>query len=206
MIDVIIPTCKTQPEIADLAAEIVRTADISVRVFPTCKPASAAANRNLGLNQASGDIVIMVDDDVCKFPLNWISDLIKPLETEVRCVLVSARLMNADGTPGPMTGEPPPTAGIGLTIATRLPTACIAFHNDGLRFDENFVGSGWEDDDWTAQLRERYPDSLFLINEEVRVVHHNEMKNQCFTKGVGPVPSGNFEKNRAYYESKWGKR
>lgn len=206
MIDVIIPTCKTQPEIADLAAEILRTAGCSVRLIPTCEPLSAAINRNFGLCEMHGHWGIMVDDDVCEFPQGWALKLSTTVLTNNTCVLVSARLMNEDGTPGPMTGEPPPAANAGLTVAKRLPTACIAFLNDGLRFDENFVGSGWEDDDFCAQVRQKYPAGKFIINEDVRVVHKNNMTNQGFIKGVGPVPGGNFEKNQAYYESKWGKR
>jgi len=211
MIDVIIPTCKTQPEIAALAAEIVRTAGCSIHGSATCQPVSAAANRNWGLDRVQHDdlCVIMVDDDVCEFPEGWARKLWATLmdkDDRTGCMMVSARLLNPDRTPGPMTGEPPPTTDAGWTVAKRLPTACIAFRNDGLRFDENFVGSGFEDDDFCAQLRERYPDGTFLINEDVRVVHRNEMKNQGFVKGQGPVAGGNFEKNQAYYESKWGKR
>ena len=203
MIDVIIPTCKTQPEIACQQQEMLDTAGYLARITATCQQGSAAYNRNYGLGKTFCDVVIMVDDDVCNFPPKWAWDLIATLEIISDCVLVSARLMNEDGTPGPMTGEPPPTADTGLTVATRLPTACVAFRNDGLRFDESFVGSGWEDDDFCAQLRRKYPKGKFVINEDVRVVHKNEMKQQGFIKGKGPVPGGNFEKNQAYFEKKW---
>jgi len=207
MIDVIIPTCKTAQATAPQVDAILDTAGCLAKIFVTCEPTwSAAQNRNLGLKSADLDIVVMVDDDVCEFPPGWLYHLTGTLETEHECVLVSARLLNEDGTPGPMTGEPPPTASTGLTVAKRLPTACIAFRNDGLRFDENFVGSGFEDDDFCAQLRQKYPTGTFIINEDVRVVHKNEMKNQGFIKGKGPVPGGVFEKNQAYYESKWGER
>lgn len=207
MTDVIIPTYKTQAEI-HYQMESMRpsTPGHCVRITGTCQQGSAAHNRNYGLTRATSDVVIMVDDDVCRFPVIWANHLEGVLRSNPRCAMVSARLLNEDGTPGPMLREPPPTVNTGLTVAKSLLTACVAFHNDGLRFDENFVGSGWEDDDFCAQLRGRYPGSLFLIDEDVRVVHKNNMTNQGFIKGVGPVPGGNFEKNRAYYESKWGKR
>ncbi len=206
MIDIIIPTCKTQPEIADLAAEILRTADCSARVILTGEDVSAAANRNLGLNQATSEYVIMVDDDVCEFPLGWVHQLIDVFLLNRFCIMASARLLNEDGTPGPMLRNGPPGPIGGWMHVDALPTACVAFRNNGLRFDENFVGSGFEDDDFCAQLRQKHPNGGFIINEDVRVVHRNEMKNQGFIKGQGPVPGGNFEKNQAYYESKWGKR
>lgn len=207
MIDVIIPTCKTSWEIRYLM-ESMRPVEpgACVRIAGTCQQGSAAHNRNYGLTRATSDVVIMVDDDVCEFTEQWANHLGNVLHSNPRCAMVSARLLNEDGTPGPMLREPPPTVNTGLTVARSLPAACVAFHNDGLRFDENFVGSGWEDDDFCAQLRGRYPGCLFLIDEDVRVVHRNEMKNQGFIKGQGPVPDGNFEKNQAYYESKWGKR
>lgn len=204
MIDIIIPTCKSHHEIADQVRQMCLTCDSIFRITPTCRDVSSPCNRNAGLELARSDIVIMVDDDVCEFPLGWDLRLVLALRAQPRCVKVSARLMNPDGTPGPMLRNPPPTKDTGLTEANGLPTACTAFRNDGLRFDENFVGSGFEDNDFCNQLMDKYPDGMFLIHEGVRVVHRNEMKNQGFTKGVGPVPGGNFEKNRDYYERKWG--
>ena len=32
----------------------------------------------------------------------------------------------------------------------KIPTACIAFRKTHLRFDEKFIGSGFEDDDFSA--------------------------------------------------------
>lgn len=179
--------------------------DTFCRIYPTSINGSASVNRNVGLEVAVSDLVIMVDDDVTKFPPLWDSLLLRPLREHPECVMVSARLMNADGTSGPMLGLPPPTKDSGWTEVSerKLLTACCAFPNDGLRFDENFLGSGFEDDDFCAQLRQKYPDGTFLINEDVRVVHLNSMRNQGFIKGVGPVPGGNFEKNKAYYEKKW---
>ncbi len=206
MIDVIIPTCKTQLSLAYELHDMLVADGCRARVRATCQQGSAAYNRNWGLNQATADCVIMVDDDVCQFPAGWVHQLADVLLLNPYCIMVSARLMNDDGTLGPMLRNGPPGPLGGWTYVDALPTACIAFRNDGLRFDENFIGSGWEDDDFCAQLRRKYPKGTFIINEDVRVVHRNEMKNQGFIKGKGPVPGGNFEKNQAYYESKWGKR
>jgi GT2 family glycosyltransferase len=208
VIDIIIPTCKSYREIADQVRDMLQTADTVLRIVPTCRGVSAACNRNIGLEAATADIVIMVDDDVSGFPPMWDLQLVSVLRSNPQCVMVSARLMNPDGSPGPMLRLGPPTKASGLTVAKdrALVTACCAFRNDGLRFDENFLGSGFEDDDYSAQLREKYPGGTFLVNEDVRVVHHNTMTNQGFIKGQGPVPGGNFEKNRAYYEEKWRTR
>ena len=76
----------------------------------------------------------------------------------------------------------------------KLLTACIAIGNDGLRFDEHFLGSGFEDDDFCMQLREKYPDGIWLILHDVKVIHTNEKKNQA-------AP---WLHNRRHFETKWG--
>jgi len=139
----------------------------------------------------------MIDDDISNFPVAWDVTLANTLEAMPECVMVSARLMTPRNKPGLMLGHPPQLLeGQLWEVPSReLPTACIAIRRNELRFDEEFVGSGWEDTCYCAQLRQRYPDGKFIINSHVKVVHHNEMKNQG-----GDI----FEKNKAHYISKWG--
>ena len=79
---------------------------------------------------------------------------------------------------------------------SKVPTACVAFRNDGLRFDEHFIGSGFEDDDFCKQHKAKNPFAKFVIANNVKLIHENEMKNQ----------SGKFwEHNKIVFEKKWGK-
>ena len=71
MIDIIIPTCKSYHEVAEQVREMIVTSGVVFRIAPTCRDASSAFNRNVGLEGAESDIVIMVDDDIECFPQGW---------------------------------------------------------------------------------------------------------------------------------------
>lgn len=191
MVDIIIPTCKNAQELSPLMSEI-EGFSLGCRVIATCTKASAALNRNIGLGATSSDIVIMVDDDMAGFYDGWWQELIRPLKEDPAVYMVSARLTKADGKDGAMmfAGS---TAGDTCVVA-RVPTACVAFRRTDIWFDETFIGSGYEDDDFCAQMAREFPQGKVVINNRVRLIHLNEMKNQ----------NGEYySKNRAYFESKW---
>jgi len=195
--DITIPTCKTHEEIAPLIEEIRATATGEYRLFASCQPVYAAANRNICLNQVESDYVIMIDDDVCGFPTGWNEKLVQVLVDIPKAVMVSARLMAGENIPGQMLGNPlwPGDDSLQTIKRQELPTACIAIRNDGMRFDEGYVGSGWEDTDLCARLRGVYADGLWIVHNGVQVIHKNEQKFQ----------GENFRKNQLRYQSIWGK-
>lgn len=175
-----------------------------VKLIHTCMPCSAAKNRNIALSKTNDyEFVIMMDDDITGFTLGWELTMIQPLiehaispETYKEVALVSARLMRIDGKPAHMMGDNYDMSKQYVEVESRLlPTACIAFvkHPD-IEFDEQFIGSGFEDDDFCKQLQALYPNGKFIINNNVCVVHTNEMKNQ-----KGPF----WEYNKSYYLQKW---
>lgn len=202
-VSIIIPTCKQDHEISFLIGSLDWFAykqhstipDIDHVVIPTCLPASAAVNRNHGLNLATGDIIVMCDDDIKITQDSWLYPLIEPLLKDPLISYVSARLLNNDGSfqnamgsAGVSTSDPWP-------VVEMAPSACVAFRKDDLRFDENYVGSGFEDTDFCRQLKIKYPKSKFIINNNCKMIHLNEMKNQL---------GENYHLNRAYYNLKWG--
>jgi glycosyltransferase involved in cell wall biosynthesis len=192
--DIIIPTCKKIDEISPLLG-IVGFNSPDCTIIATCKPVSAAINRNDGLNQATSDIVIMIDDDTGGYYKNWWRDLIRPLIEDSSIVYVSARLIKEDGTPAPMMHNNPCMTRDVVDVPY-APTACVAFRNDNLRFDEGYIGSGYEDTDFCEQLKIRYPNKWFVINNTCRIIHKNEQKFQ----------HGKFaELNRQRYQQKWNK-
>jgi glycosyltransferase involved in cell wall biosynthesis len=194
MIDVIIPTLKAQSEIAPLVKEIQETAGTEVRVYATCQQVSASANRNIGLNWAQSDVVIMVDDDIFSFTPKWALLLARTLLLKKNRVMVSPQLLKPDGSFGFLMGSTAQKLH-GISVATGyLPTACIAIRRNELRFDENFIGSGFEDNDYCAQLRLIQPNAKFIIDHNVHAIHKNERKNQ----------HGKYwTANKAYFEQKW---
>ena len=200
-IDVIIPTCRQLHELhtstgAFLPEEIERTAGCAVNVIATCQPVCAAKNRNLGLEQAISDIRIMMDDDIERMPDGWVARMADVMAEHPDCVMLSPELMSPDGSPGFMVGRPNRGGrGVSVVSSKHLPTACIAIRRDHLRFDDGYKGSGFEDNDYCKQQEQRYPNGIWLICHDIKVVHKNEMKRQR--------EFWNF--NRARYIAKWKK-
>ena len=142
------------------------------------------SNRNIGLDRASSEFIIMCDDDTKDYPIGWDKDLIDILE-KTNGSMVGARLLNPDGRMqntayGNFELEFPY-----VQVRTMI-TAVCAFRSTKLRFDENYVGSGYEDTDFCRQLGGKF----FVVNTVV-VTHRNEHKKP------------NDVKNAAYYTEKW---
>jgi glycosyltransferase involved in cell wall biosynthesis len=190
--DIIIPTCKSADDCAFLYGLLYYSNRDNNIVF-THLSASAAVNRNAGLNAATTDIVIMVDDDIRGFYPGWDQDLIKPLLLFSDIIYVSARLLNSDGTVQNAMGARKEVHCPLIDVPT-APSACVAFRKSDIRFDKNYVGSGWEDTDFVRQLKQRTSHGRIVINNTVKLIHDNEMKNQL---------GDNYIKNRDYYNKKW---
>lgn len=196
-IDIVIPSMRSVPELAPLVAEIMATAGTPVRVFATGQPLSASGNRNLGLKSATSPIVIMVDDDMQDFPKGWAARMAQVMKDNPDCMMCSPRLMNQDGSTGPMTGYPAADyQGCEIMHRRELTTACVAIRNTGLLFDEEFIGSGFEDNDYCRQLVQRFPNAQFICIHDLRIVHRNEQKRQG-----GPF----WANNKAYFAKKWNR-
>lgn len=201
MIDVIIPTMRQPYSLTRLLEQIEATAGYPHRVIVTGADASAAVNRNLGLSRSGGDLVAMVDDDV-EFgdaSHGWLRVLYEALHRP-EVVMVSAQLFTSRGAFAYMTGLddcglPPRRAGETVVPSRRLLTACCALKPHGLRFDEEYVGSGFEDVDFCNQLARVRPDGVFLVCHDAHAIHKNEAKNQG---------GRNWKRNEALYLSKWG--
>lgn len=189
--DIIVVSNKTKLQLAPMACDLEGFA-LGHNIIWTCQDASASINRNCGLGQAKTEIVVMMDDDISGFYEGWIDGLIEPLIGDDDVVYVSANLVNRDGSLGPMMFRG--NNDEKWTQVPRAPTACVAFRNDGIRFDERFIGSGFEDDDFCAKLEEKYDGGKFLVHNEVRIVHDNTEVNQH---------GKYFEHNQKLFNSIW---
>lgn len=194
---VLIPSCKPYHELM-LMVEAVKSVDKEPFDYcPTGYKTSAAVNRNIAIEQAKSDIVIMMDDDIGGFYPNWQKDLVKPLLDDRNIRMVSARLITPEGANSPMMFSKYSTAEELEEVKPALLSACIAFRTvdvKGLFFDMNFIGSGFEDTDFCFQLGDRFPSGLFVINNKCRMIHYHEMKAQ----------SENYNFNRDWFMKKWG--
>jgi len=167
-------------------------------VFASCLQASASVNRNACLDQiAVDDIAIMLDDDIEGFYPGWVGDLLVGLTIQ-NAVMVSARLLNPDGSFGPTCSRCHAREPMEIEVKSNgeaiLPTAAIAFHNRGHVFDPVYVGSGFEDSDWCHQYLASDPNAVFVQSNRCKLIHANLMRGQ---KG------DNWKNNRAHFERKW---
>jgi glycosyltransferase involved in cell wall biosynthesis len=190
--DIIIPTCKTENDLYEMMGDLMFESRTNKKIF-TCLQESAAKNRNYGLNQSSSEYVVMCDDDITGFYRGWAEELIMPLRITDEIIYVSARLLNQDYTIQTVMGGSKDTKSPIVDVPT-APSACVAFRKSDLRFDENYIGSGWEDTDFVRQLKVHHPHGRIVINNQVQLIHKNEMKNQL---------GENYQKNRDYYNKKW---
>lgn len=194
---ILIPTCKTVGGYDPQFASILQTATESV-VIKSGLNASASVNRNWCIDHVEiGEVAIMLDDDIEGFYPGWVDDLTKPL-ADPTVVMVSARLLNPDGTFGPTCSrcydDSPEEIEIFSNGECILPTAAIAFRFRGICFDEHFIGSGYEDSDWCHSILAADPTCRFIQSNLCRLIHRNEMKNQ-----KGPY----WKHNMAYFWNKW---
>jgi glycosyltransferase involved in cell wall biosynthesis len=179
MYSIIIPTFRTEEELSEMIKEVKESVTGVCELIVTSTEASAAVNRNIGLNKAKYDNIIMIDDDMRDFPVGWNEEIIRPLNEEERVVLVSARLINKDGSAAMnMGGNYDVSKPIVEVLNGFIPTACIAYKKNELRFDENYIGSGFEDTDLMCQFMRKFPEGRHVINNSVMIVHLNEMKRQ----------------------------
>ena len=183
-ISVIIPTIRKEEEIAGLIDEIKDTATHMTELIIASGDGSAAQNRNIGLDKASSEFIIMCDDDTKDYTPGWDKGLIDILE-KTNGSMVGARLLNTDGGIQATNYSCYELEFPYVQVRTMI-TAVCAFRSTKLRFDENFVGSGYEDTDFCRQLGGK-----FFVANTVVVTHRNEHKKP------------NDVKNSAYYARKW---
>lgn len=192
---ILIPTCKP-PRAEQIEAIHANTDDATVIVSSLND--SASVNRNWCLMGCTDDVAIMLDDDISGFYRGWEDDLLSPM-ADPDVVMVSARLMNPDGSVGPTCSRcyrlEPDAIEIEPSDHCVLPTAAIAFRNCGIRFDEGFIGSGWEDNDWCFEYLKRFPSAKFVQSNKCRLIHANEQKNQGDKFWIH---------NQMHFMKKWG--
>lgn len=192
MTDILIPCMES----VDGMREIIASTAPGNRIIASCRQVSAAKNRNACLDKATTNIVAMVDDDISGFYAGWLNDLLVPFSDPEVC-MVSARLLTTDGRFAPTCSRCYDAEPEEIVVAPNdhcvMPSAAIAFRHIGLRFDERFKGSGWEDNDFCFQFLKANPRFKFIQSNRCKLVHANEQKAQ----------SEYWTFNREYFCWKW---
>lgn len=173
-----------------------------------------AAGNNIGIREATGDIIILLNNDTYVTP-NWIQNLIKHFESDKNIGMV-----------GPRTNNIGNEARLGITYASKeemveksyeiyyehvskqyeinvLAFFCVAIKReviDKIGLLDEIYGIGmFEDDDYCMRVKEA---GYRLICADDVFIHHHlgasfnkdpEWKEQL------------FQKNKAIYEARWGK-
>lgn len=174
----LIATVRTNEELRPLVEEIRMTVASDLKLVISSSRESVAINVNRGLNNAEGDFILKVDDDITGFQRGWDLKLIEPMQRDPMIGAVAARLLNKDGSVQ-LTCSRDVNMHPEWLVTDRpiVPFCCVAFRNDGTRMDERYVGSGYDDGDYCNQLRVKIPNVKFAIHNEVRVIHKHEQKN-----------------------------
>lgn len=179
---IIMPSIKPYKEVAYLAEQIQNTAP-NWEFIHTGYYACASVNRNIGLEAAqkyAPEYIIQVDDDIEGYFYGWADLLLDKLTDGIN--MVSARAMKNAVEPGVMMNHIPDLSKKVQIVHNAVPSMCICFRNDGLRFDNRFninnLGASYEDLDFSFQLNQKYRNDVYLIHNGVKLIHSNEQKYQ----------------------------
>lgn len=186
MISIIVPTCKTVEETEMFMVELTKNTSPLSEIIVARGNQSAAKNRNFGLSKAKGDIIIQVDDDISGFYPDWDLDLTWPFVDDKNFLLVSAEL-HKPGTPKSSL------KGVTKLARNIIAGACMAHRRTHIRYDEAYLGSGVEDNDFCLQCHKSYLPVNVMINYDCKLFHDGQKKNNA----------ENFDKNHQYYLDKW---
>lgn len=178
--DIVIPAYNLSMNLPLLLNEIIAKTAPPYNIIVLHKKQSAAQNRNYGLNRCNSPFVIMCDDDIHSLPMNWNKKLIDEILYNPSIVVMSARLVNEDGTLGLNSANNFDLSKEFIEV-NMVPTACCIFRNPkrfGIKFDERFIASYYEDTAFFWQYREEMRrrglgDKIFIHNG-CRVIHINK--------------------------------
>ena len=203
---ILIPTYKSPDKIKDYVDKVASFSP-GCEIFASCQNGSASVNRNWCLEKSGirfGEVGIMIDDDIDGFYPGWTDDLTYPFREDFpikNIAAVSARLMRPDGRLGETCTRcfdlTPEEIEVKAQGTCTIPTAVISFQYRGIHCCTEYIGSGFEDNDWMLQYRESDPDCGFVQSNRCRLTHLNFMTNQ----------KGKFwDHNLAAFTKRWGKR
>jgi glycosyltransferase involved in cell wall biosynthesis len=195
-----VPTLKSLDQLQSLKKELESTVDLNnTEILFSCQNASASINRNWILDHAKGDFIIQVDDDMKGFFPGWVGKLIQPFNNDTNVIMTSARLMKTDGNVNFMiglnTGTHIQNGNLIEVTSKSIPSACICIRKNSLKYDEAYIGCGYEDTDYCLRLSQMFPIGKVIVIDDCRIIHLQEMKNEL----------GDYlTHNKQVFLSKWG--
>jgi dienelactone hydrolase len=169
MTDILIRCYSPGDRTRDLLENLTRVTRSPYNVILTVGKRSAVRNQNLALDRARTRYAVFLDDDIL-LTEGWLERLRETMD-RTGAGAVSARQLRMDGSPlasGAACEK-------GEIVEIAFGGACFMFRTDlGLRFDENFVRSQWDDFDFLFQFYERGYKAY--IDGRVEFYHHADPK------------------------------
>ena len=187
---VIIPAYDDSDRLRRLLWMIEQTADMPVELIVACAKQCVAKNRNAGLDRASHDLTFFMDDDVM-LPPHWMSRLTAVLRSADDIGAASAHLIFPNGAPQTRRADLAP----GESWEVTIPGTCFAYSRQRVgdqRFDEEYIGSQWEDTDWMWTIQRL--GLRTVMTGDVQVLHDHVLKESQWLRHNG-----------ARFLGKWGK-
>ncbi|HVU33135.1 MAG TPA: glycosyltransferase [Opitutaceae bacterium] len=177
----------------ELSAKLKQTIDgltngpgrvsVPARLIVGVEKQSVVRNRAACLAASRSPFVLWLDDDVVFDRPEWDAALWEEIVRNPRAGIIGVRVKHwqwLDRTPMRPDGLVEDVCGA-VMMTRRL---------SGVGFDDNYVGSQWEDTDYCFAVRQAGYD--VVQNNNLSVIHYNEQKN------------GDHTHNRAYFNRKWG--
>lgn len=153
------------------------------RLIINIEKQSVVRNRIACLAASTAPYVLWLDDDVTFIQPGWDRYLLDQIAAQPDVGIIGVRLLHwqlMERTFWRPQGQVDDVCGA-VMMTRRLP---------GVGFDDNYLGSQWEDTDYCYEVRRA--GYRILQNNQVQVVHFNEEKNS------------EHSHNRAYFNRKWG--
>jgi hypothetical protein len=178
MTDVLIRCYESHDRLRALLDNLTRVTRSPYNLILCVGKRSAVLNQNVGLDRARTRYAVFLDDDVL-LTEGWLERLRETMD-RTGAGIVSARQRRMDGSLL-ATAAACPNGEIAEALSGG---ACFMFRNDlGLRFDEYFVRSQWDDIDFAFQFYERGYKTY--VDGRADFYHHNDPKvwraqNLCY--------------------------
>lgn len=190
------------------------SAHSNVNLILNEKNTGFAAGNNIGLNAASGDYLVMLNNDTVVTP-GWILTLLRHMQEDSTIGLIGpvtnnigneAKIDVSYNQPSAMIAAAMPYTISHMGHEFPLHTAAFfcammprdVFEKVGM-LDENFGRGFFEDDDYCRRIESL---GLKIVCAEDVFIHHQ--LSASFNKLKEGERDKLFEKNKKYYETKWG--
>ena len=169
MTDILIRCYEPNDRTRALLANLTQVTRSPYNIILVVGHRSAVKNQNLALDRVRTRYAVFLDDDVLLTP-GWLERLRETMD-RTGAGAVSGRQLRMNGEPLASAAAVAP----GQIVEIAFGGACFMFRTDlGIRFDERFVRSQWDDFDFLFQIYERGYKGY--IDGRVDFYHHADPK------------------------------